>query len=161
MEISTTMLPDGNLMTFGRDITERKKLEDEQKKNHEELAANYRLSNSINKANSLDEIFREAINSVQNTIRVDGTAILLFDPDGVMRFKATQDLTEEYKQVMEGQSPWSKESTGPDAIFIRNVEQDSSVEQWRPALKKEGIGAIGFIPIIQDGKLLGNIHVVF
>ena len=156
MEISTTMLPDGTLMAFGRDITERKKMEAEQKRNHEELAAIYQLSNSLNKASSLEEIFTEAMNSLRNTIHTDRTAILLFDPDGVMRFKAWQDLSDEYRQAVEGHSPWSRDSKNADPIFVVNAAEDLSVAKWRENFKKEGIGALAFIPIRQNGHLLGK-----
>ena len=157
MEISTTMLADGALMAFGRDITERKKMEAEQKRNHEELAATYKLSNSLNKAGSVEEMFREAMNSLQKTIHTDRTAILLFDPDGKMRFKAWQNLSDEYRNAVEGHSPWDRHNENAKPIFIHNVEEGSSVEQWRSSFREEGIAALGFVPIKQNGHLLGKI----
>lgn len=156
LEISTTMLPDGNLMAFGRDVSERRILQKEQQRNLEELAAVYKLNFALSRANSVEAIFDEAMNTLQETIHSDRCAILLYDPDGVVRFKAWHNLSQEYRQAVEGHSPWTRETRNAEPVFVADTEVDDNVARWRPHFRSEGIRALGFIPIMQNGHLLGK-----
>ena len=46
------------------------------------------LTNAISRINTVDDIYSAALDALTEGIGVSRSSILLFDPDGVMRFKA-------------------------------------------------------------------------
>ncbi|MDP2959982.1 MAG: PAS domain S-box protein, partial [candidate division Zixibacteria bacterium] len=143
------------------DITERKKAEKEVCKQFEQLQTIYQLTGSVSRAEEIEEIYNETLNALERTLKADRSAILLFDPDGVMRFKSWRGLSEGYRKAVEGHSPWSPEEKNPQPIFIPNVEVDPSLEKLRTVILNEGIQALGFIPLFYQGRLLGKFMIYY
>src|SRR3954462_6760241 len=69
-----------------------------------------RLTKAISRAQSLDDIYGAALDALAEGLGIARASILLFDPDGVMRFKAWRGLSQEYRRAVEGHTPWT-----PDA----------------------------------------------
>jgi PAS domain S-box-containing protein len=111
---------------------------------------------ALARASSLEEIYEQGINGVQEALKVDRASILLFDDNGVMKFKASRGLSKEYVQAVEGHSPWSREAVNPPPIGMKDIEEDPSVEAYRGIFRTEHIRALGFIPLWSSDGLLGK-----
>ena len=115
----------------------------------------YQLTASVNRAATLEEVYEPAIDTVQGALGVERASVLLFDSDGVMRFKAWRGLSHEYRLAVEGHSPWTADSPDPRSIFIADVEQDPTLAAYSEIFRKEKIRALGFVPLVHH-KLLGK-----
>jgi PAS domain S-box-containing protein len=115
-----------------------------------------RLTAAVARAETLDDIYAAALDTVQATLGVDRAAVLLVDPDGVMRFKAWRGLSDRYRRATEGHSPWPAGTTAAEPILIEDVRADESLAGFRATLRAEGIGALAFFPVLQPGRLLGK-----
>ncbi len=120
------------------------------------LAAIDRLTLTTARAETIDDIYGAALEAVGETLGVGRASILLFDPDGVLRFKAWRGLSDAYRRATEGHSPWPVGSTDAEPILITNVQTDPSLGLLRPAILKEGIRSLAFFPLLQPGHLLGK-----
>jgi|Deesub1362B_J571_1020462.scaffolds.fasta_scaffold01641_5 PAS domain S-box-containing protein len=161
VELTATALRDDKgeikgFISIMRDITQRKRAEEELHRRLDQLQTIYHMADAVSRAGAIDEIYEEALNALQRTLKADRAAILLFDQHGVMRFKAWRGLSEEYRKAVEGHSPWSPKEKKPQPILIPNVAEDSSLGKLRSVILREGIHAMGFIPLVYQGKLLGK-----
>ncbi|MEP6652436.1 MAG: GAF domain-containing protein [Myxococcales bacterium] len=119
------------------------------------------LAGSVINATSVGDVFSLSLGSIQRALAAQRSSILLFDPDGVMRFKSWNGLSEVYRQAVEGHSPWSRDTKNPEPIFVDDVQNDPAWASYLPVFRQEGIGALGFIPLMASGKLLGKFMVYY
>ncbi|HYQ89616.1 MAG TPA: hybrid sensor histidine kinase/response regulator [Candidatus Binatia bacterium] len=120
-----------------------------------------RLAETVARALDLSEIFRESLDCLERTLRADRSAVLLFDPDGVMRFKASRNLSDAYCRKVEGHSPWSRDERTPVPILVPDVASEPDLEAHRATILEEGIRSLAFIPVFSGGALLGKFMVYF
>jgi PAS domain S-box-containing protein len=160
LEISLTISPiknsEGKIIgasKIARDITRRKLAEAQQR-------ALYDLVAAVNHASSVTEVCDAAIESIFQCQSADRAAVLLTDAGGIMRFTAWRGLSDEYRRAVEGHSPW-KSGEAAQSIFIQDIENAGLDGQLLAVVKKEGIGALAFIPIICKDRLLGKFMVYF
>ena len=73
-----------------------------------------------------------------------------------MRFKAWLDLSPEYRQAVEGHTPWTPETKEPQPVLVSDVREEPSLEHLCPAIEAEGIRALAFFPLTADDRLLGK-----
>jgi CheY-like chemotaxis protein len=66
------------------------------------------------------EIYAAALDALAEGIGVSRASILLFDPDGVMRFKAYRGLSET-RRAVEGHTPWNPGTRDPQPIVVGDV----------------------------------------
>jgi PAS domain S-box-containing protein len=161
LDISVTVSPirnaEGKVIgasKIARDITEHKRSLEQGKALHE-------LVEAANRARSLPELFQAALSSIRRTTSADRAAILLYDTDDVMRFKAWDGLSEGYRQSVEGHSPWKRSETNPRPVCIEDVATAALPEELRHVVTKEGIGSLAFIPIAYEQRLLGKFMVYY
>ena len=76
------------------------------------LAACARLTHAISRSEVLEDIYTAALNAIESGLNVERASILLFDRDGVMRFKAWRGLSDAYRNAVEGHTPWAVHATG-------------------------------------------------
>ena len=76
-----------------RDISGEKRAAAELHQKFEELQAIYRMAEAVTRAGALDEIYAVALDELQRTVHADRASVLLYDDDGVMRFKAWRGRT--------------------------------------------------------------------
>jgi PAS domain S-box-containing protein len=144
-----------------RDITERKQAEQTLHQRFEQLQAIYHLSEAVSRTEAIEEVYEEALDSLQRTLKADRAAVLLFDPDGVMRFKAWHALSESYREATEGHSPWEPDEKHPQPVLVPDVQQEPEMGALRDVILGEGIHALGFIPLVDQGRLLGKFMIYY
>ena len=120
------------------------------------IAACLSLTRAIVRASSDEDIYIAAIDALSQSLDISRAAILRFDADGVMRFKAWRHLSTAYRDVVEGHSPWTPDSPDPQTIVVPDVTKDPSLDGYRSAFANEGIGALAFIPLVSMGRVIGK-----
>lgn len=121
----------------------------------------HRLSAAVNRAEQAEQIYDAAIAALLESLNADRAAILLYDSEQVMRFVASHGLSPAYRQVVEGHSPWTADTVDPQPVLIDDVDLVPALAELLPTIKREGIGALGFVPLLYRGRLLGKFMVYF
>lgn len=134
---------------IARDITDRKRAEKQQQ-------VLYELASAVNRAAALPEIYDAALNAVLRSQGANRASILLFDAEGVMRFKAWRGLSDDYRRAVEGHSPWRPGDSAPQPVCIDDIGSATLDDQLRQVVIREGIRALAFLPITYEGRLLGK-----
>src|SRR6185295_4711375 len=99
----------------------RQHAEDWMRRRYAQLAAVYRTTDAVARAERLEDVYEEAISGLCAAVGCERAAVLLFDADGVIRFKAARGLTERYRRAVEGHSPWTLDTTEAQTIVIADV----------------------------------------
>jgi PAS domain S-box-containing protein len=144
-----------------RDVTEQRHAAAELEQKFRELQAVYRMTDTVTRAGAIEEIYEAALDELQRTVHANRASILLFDEDGVMRFKAWRGLSEEYRRAVEGHSPWSPSDPDPQPVLVPDVDADPHLTSLLPVLHAEGIRAVGFIPLVSAERLHGKFMIYF
>jgi PAS domain S-box-containing protein len=137
-----------------RDITERKWAEERQ-------AKLLQLVETVNRAEALPEIYEAAVVAICKCLGTSRASILLYDDDNVMRFKCARGLSQEYRQAVEGHSPWEPGEVNPQAVCIEDVAQIALDPHLHKAFDLEGIRSLAFLPLTYEGRLLGKFMVYY
>ena len=114
------------------------------------------LTKAISKSRTVDEIYEAALDALRSGLGVERASILLFDPDGVMRFKAYRGLSDTYRRAVEGHTPWRPDSPDPQPIWVEDVAADASLASYLPTFAAEGIAAMAFIPLVSLDRVIGK-----
>jgi PAS domain S-box-containing protein len=114
------------------------------------------LTDAVGRAAGTDEIFQVAIRALRASLRVDRASVLLFDEQGVMRFRAWEGLSEDYRGQTDGHSPWTPDARNPEPVLVPNVHDDPSLGELREVIVGEGIAALAFVPLVNRDRLLGK-----
>jgi PAS domain S-box-containing protein len=114
------------------------------------------LTAAISKSRTVEEIYEAALDAIRAGLGVERASILLFDPDGVMRFKAYRGLSDAYRRAVEGHTPWRPDSPDPQPIWVPDVASDRSYEPYMATFAAEGIAALAFIPLIAQDRVIGK-----
>ncbi len=121
-----------------------------------EIELLYDLTASANQLDDLDAVYDLALQTVRRGAGADRASILLFDQDGVMRFKAAHNLSQTYQRAVEGHSPWQSDATAPVPIAVEDTETDPAWEAYRDVFRAEGIRALAFVPLVHHRRLIGK-----
>ena len=168
IDISLTVSPvrDGSGRIVGaskiaRDITDQKRAAEALDRRASEQAALYQFTDKLFRAQCSDDIYDAALEAILQAIRCERAAILLFDSAGVMRFVRWCCLSDGYRQAVEGHSPWTPDASNPAPIWIDNVSSSDIDESLKQTVAAEGIGALAFIPLMAQGRLIGKFMVYY
>jgi PAS domain S-box-containing protein len=104
----------------------------------------------------LEEIHEAAINALLAATSAGRAAILRFDGDGVIRFKAWRDLSLEYRQAVTGHTPWPRGTRNAQPIAVADVVSEASLAEYAAVLARERIRALAFIPLEFDAGVVGK-----
>jgi PAS domain S-box-containing protein len=121
----------------------------------------HHLIEAIGRAERIEEIYEEALRGLQQTVAADRASILLFDADGVMRFKAWRGLSDSYRAAVEGHSPWTVDTVNPQPVLTNDIDREPLADALRAVIKGEGIRALAFIPLVSRGRLIGKFMVYY
>src|SRR5581483_5811061 len=105
---------------------------------------------------SLGAIYDAALDAILRALRCQRASILLYDAAGVMRFVAWRGLSDAYRAAVEGHSPWERDEQNPEPVCIEEVAAADLPDDLKRVVRTEGIAAVAFIPLQQDGALLGK-----
>jgi PAS domain S-box-containing protein len=120
------------------------------------LAVCLALTRAISGTSTVDEIYEIALDALARGLGVSRASILLFDADQVMRFMAYRGLSDGYRAAVEGHTPWRPDSPDPEPIVVPDVTQDPSLAPYLPVIRAEGIAAMGFVPLVSAGRVIGK-----
>jgi len=121
-----------------------------------EAEALFQLTAAINQAEGLEDVFAQALEAITRLLRVERASILLYDAEGVMRFRAWRGLSDGYRRAVDGHSPWTRDAVAPPPLLVADVLEDESMEAYRPIFAAEQIRALGFVPLLHRSRLLGK-----
>lgn len=138
------------------DVTERKRLENAIVESSRHNAAMYQLTGILNRATKIEEMYEAALDCIVSLLNCQRASVLLFDNGGVMHFVAWRGLSEVYRSAVGGHSPWSPGQAEPDAIPIADVSSAGFDARLTQVLEQEGIGALCFVPLSYQGKVIGK-----
>lgn len=122
----------------------------------ERLCAIGTMTVAMSRASRVEEIYDEALEAIERAAGCARAAVLLFDDDGVVRFKAWRGLSSRYRAAVEGHSPWAPGQADPVPIHIEDVTIDASLDAYQAAIRAEGIRSMSFIPLVAGGGLIGK-----
>jgi PAS domain S-box-containing protein len=141
---------------IARDITERKRAEEALAKRLDEQAALYQFTDRLFRGGSVDDIFEAALDAIVRAMGCERASVLLFDDFAAMKFVAWRGLSDRYRQVVEGHSPWTRETKNPAPISVGDIDGADLDPSLKATVKAEGIAALAFIPLTVRGELVGK-----
>jgi len=141
---------------IARDITARKRAEAVLATRADEQAALYRFTDRLYRATSLEEIYQAALDAIVAALHCSRASILRCDTDGFMRFVAWRGLSDRYRNAVAGHSPWTAGEKNPDPVCLADTAGADLGPLIGAAVKREGIGALAFIPLMAEGGLVGK-----
>jgi signal transduction histidine kinase/CheY-like chemotaxis protein len=118
-----------------------------------------RLADALASATSPHDIYEAALEGLGTAIGAERAAVLLFDADGVMRFRAWRGLSDEYRREVEGHSPWKPGEPSPTPVVIPDVTKDPALAGFQSVLAREDIRALVFAPLVAKRKAIGKFMV--
>jgi len=95
---------------IARDITQKKR-------NEERQHVLYELVAGMNRGMDLPQIYHAGIDAIVRCHNADRVSVLLYDMEGVMRFKAWRNLSAGYRAAVEGHSPWQRDDPSPQPVL--------------------------------------------
>jgi PAS domain S-box-containing protein len=138
------------------DYIERKNAERALIEVAQQQAALYHLARRWQNANSLNDVYDAALSAIIGALRCDRASILCYDEHKVMRFVAWRGLSANYRKAAEGHSPWKPGTKNPKPIHISDTRLADIPNQLKATLRKEGIRAAAFIPLVTENRLVGT-----
>lgn len=121
----------------------------------------FRFAQAVVGAERVEEVFDAALTAIEKSLGAERSAILTFDEQGVMRFRASHQLSELYRSAVEGHSPWSRDAAAPEPLLVANAQHDPAWADFHALFRSEGIGSLAFIPLLSGGRLLGKFMVYY
>src|SRR6478609_11011319 len=97
-----------------------------------QLAVRLAVSRALGRTRDLEGVYSAALDTLAECLGVSRASVLLFDPDGVMRFKAYRGLSSEYRAAVQGHSPWTPDSVDPEPLLVTDVTREPSLQEYLP-----------------------------
>jgi PAS domain S-box-containing protein len=116
----------------------------------------YKLLAELSHATALQDVYDAALASLMDATAADRAAILLFDDDGVIRFKASRNLSPEYQAAVTGHCPWLKGTRDAQPLVIADVLLDQNLAKFLGHFERERIRALTFIPLSLSAGVIGK-----
>jgi PAS domain S-box-containing protein len=138
------------------DISDRKRAEQSLARRMAEQAALFEFSERLQHVNSLQQVYDAALDTIMRGLACQRAAILRFDNSGVMRFVAWRELSGPYRKAVEGHSPWTREEKNPGPVYFEDIGASDLPDGLKETIAREGISAVAFIPIQEEGQLAGK-----
>lgn len=116
----------------------------------------YQFTDRLHRATSLADVYDSALDSILGGLQCERASILLLDAADVMRFVGWRGLSDHYRQAVEGHSPWKRNETNPQPLWISNIDVADIAEPLKSVVKGERISALTFIPLVVNARLIGK-----
>jgi PAS domain-containing protein len=121
-----------------------------------EVAALYTFAERFAHAERLEDVYEAALDAIIAGLECDRASILVFDQNDVMRFVAWRGLSDQYRQAVDGHSPWKANARDPQPIALEDILNSNEPEDLKRTIAVEGIHGLAFIPLIANGRLIGK-----
>jgi signal transduction histidine kinase len=115
-----------------------------------------RLTTAVGTASTLPQIYDAALEGLRDAFGVERASIRLFDPDGVLRFKAWRGISDAYRTAVESHTPWRPGQPAPEPMVVRDVRHDAILAVDAPTFIAEDIVGLAFVPLIAEGRTIGG-----
>lgn len=162
VDVSLTISPvrssDGRIIgasKIARDITQRKRTEEALQETARQRGALYTFVDRLHRSESFPEVYQAGMDAIIDALRCDRGAVLVLD-DGVMRFVEWRGLSDEYRNVAAGYSPWEANNRNPQPVSIVDIDQSEIDDDLKAAITKEGIRSLHFFPLVSGSELIGK-----
>lgn len=164
--ITTSPIRDGagkvtGASKFARDLTTARRIEKALAAGIRQHKALFRLADELHRAGSLEDVYHAALTAILEALQCPRASILLRDEAGVTRFRSWRALSDEYRAAMDGHSVWKPDEPDPQPVCISDIGSADIPEALRATLKREGVAALAFIPLVSNGKLIGRFMTYF
>jgi PAS domain S-box-containing protein len=140
------------LLGTARDVSEREELRSRLR----DLDAVYRFADAVAGARALEEVLEASLEALLEATGAARASVLLADAEGVLRFRAWRGLSDRYRAATEGHSPWPPDAEDPQPVLVEDVAEAGFEPELERVVRKEGIGALAFVPLVRGGRLLGK-----
>lgn len=120
------------------------------------FGALYRLTDQLFRARSVDELYAAAVDSICDALACTRASVLRFDAGGTIRFAAWRNLSDRYRDAVDGHSPWKAGDSGARPIFIEDIRQSGEPEVLKRIILAEGIQALAFVPLEIHERIVGK-----
>jgi PAS domain S-box-containing protein len=117
----------------------------------------YQLLAALSRAGTLEDVYDITLTSLLDATGADRAGILLFDDDGVIRFKGARGLSAEYQTAVTGHSPWPRGTRDAMPLVVPDVLVDESLASYREVLLREGVRGVAFVPLALDAGVFGKL----
>lgn len=107
-----------------------------------EISWLFRLNEAVNRAETIGEICKIALDVAKGALHVDRAAILLSDSENVMRLQTSRGLSEACRDALDRHSPWPSNEAAPHAVVVPHAGE-----------------FVGYFPVIHRQRLLGELVV--
>lgn len=121
-----------------------------------ETAVLLQLTDRLYRSHNLDDVYQAALDAIRELLGCERASILLFDNGGVMRFVAWRGLSDAYRVAVDGHTPWRPGERNAEPIFVPDIEETNEPEWLKRTIKDEGITALGFVPLMAQGAVVGK-----
>lgn len=118
-----------------------------------------KMTLAMSRATRAEELFREALAAIAAVTGTSRAAVLLFDADGVMRFKAWSELSDGYRAAVEGHTPWALGQVAPEPILLTDPATAPELQRFADLFEAEGIRSLAMIPLVAGGGTIGKFMV--
>jgi signal transduction histidine kinase/FixJ family two-component response regulator len=125
----------------------------------EPLSALGEMTLAISRATSAEQIYHQALQAVSKVTGAERAAVLMFDPDGVMRFKAWLGLSDLYRAALDGHTPWQPGQRDAVPVLIEDVTLEPSLAPFLAVIEAEDIKAMAMVPLVTGGGVIGKFMV--
>jgi len=135
-----------HILGSARDVSESIELQTRLR----DLNALYRIADATARAQTLEELFDEALVALVDASAADRASLRLFDDDGVLRYRVWRDLSETYRAAAERSvTPWPPDAAEAEPVLLEDPQQ------LIPEARGEGIASIAYIPLVHGGRIVG------
>ena len=134
---------------------EAEQAEQDLARRYAQLQAIYRLTQAVQQSSSIDDLYQAALGALRDTLHTTYASVLLLDEHAGMRFVAWHGLSDKYRKQAAGHNPWATDAD-VQPITVADVTQEASLSSLQEAFREQGIGALAFIPLLYQKRLLGK-----
>ena len=125
------------------------------------LQAVWSVTRRMAQSNGLEDAYPYALESLGRAMGSARLALLLRDPDGVMRVKAWQGLSNLCRQSLEACPLTCRNDGDPNPSVVEDIAACSLPDPIKAVIREEGIGSVVFVPLVHAGRVLGEIMVCY
>lgn len=121
----------------------------------------FALTDRLFRATGPEEVYSAALEVIGKLLGCDRASILMFDEEGVMRFVDWRGLSDGYREVVEGHSPWTFGQREAEPIFVPDIAETSEPDWLKQQIVREGIVGLAFVPLFAQGEVIGKFMTYF